>query len=305
MIDEMIGREAFLKGMQAVARDHKYLKTNWSDFFAAFEDASGADLFVFQDQWLTRTGAPMLSVDEVKFEKDKVSFRLLQDGMPYDLQVPIVVTTKAGTENHMVHLDKDSESYELKVTGAKVLAVDPDMNIFRRLHKAEIEPTISQILAEAAPTVVMDNAPALMVASGRKFAEGFIEQSVYDFIEDGKLPADVKLGSGKTNLVINPGKELLAGYKNSELMISGKNFFLGGKRYSLDKFDLVYTAASPLDPSLTDMIILCNSPHRLEAMARRLGHYGKYSYLIFPVGQGSPVKGNWQLSDSPLVVKNH
>ncbi len=305
MVDQMIGREAFLKGLQAVAADHKYIKTNWSDFFAAFEKASGQDLQNFKDQWLTRTGAPTLSVDDVKFEKNKISFRLNQGSPPYTLQIPVVVTTKSGDEEHVVHLDKMSDRFELDVSGAKVLAIDPNTQVFRRLHLAEIEPTISQILAETGPSIVLDHAPALMTEAARKFAEEFIEQPLYAFIEDGLVPADAKLGTGQSNILINPGKELLAGYKNSELMISGKNFFLGGKRYSLDKFDLVFTATNLSDPSLTDMIILCNSPHRLEAYARRLGHYGKYSYLVFPVGQGSPVKGNWQLSDSPLVVKNH
>ncbi len=302
MAEQMIGREAFLEGLQAVAADRKYVKTNWSDFFAAFSKASGRDLTSFQEQWLTRTGAPTLKVDDVEFEDNKVTFRLQQGSPPYDLQVPVVVTTKAGPEQHLVHLDKMSDRFELKVSGAKILAVDPNTQLFRRLHPAEIEPTVSQILAEIAPTIVLDHAPALMTAAARNFAGEFIEQPLYAFIEDGHLPPDAKMGTGRSNIVINPGKELLAGYKNSELMISGKNFFLGGKRYSLDKFDLVFTASSPLDPSLTDMVILCNSPHRLEALARRLGHYGKYSYLVFPVGQGSPVKGNWQLSDSPLVV---
>ncbi len=305
MVNQMIGREAFLKGLQTVAAEHKYIKTNWSDFFAAFSDASGQDLGFYQEQWLARTGAPTLSVHDVKFEKNKVSFSLRQDDQPYDLQVPVVVTTKTGTEEHMVHFDKNSDRFELKVAGAKVLAVDPGTHLFRRLHQAEIEPTISQVLAEEAPNVILDHAPALMVASARTFADDFIEGPLYDFIEDGKLRTDVPTGAGSANLVINPGKELLAEYKNSELIISGKTFFLGGKRYSLDKFDIVFTAPNPADPTLADMVILCNSPHRLEAMSRRLGHYGKYSYLIFPVGQGSPVKGNWQLSDSPMVVKNH
>lgn len=305
MINEIIGREAFLKALQAVAADHKYLKTTWSDFFAAFEAASGEDLLVFKDQWLTRTGAPTLSVDGVKFEKNKVSFRLHQSGAPYDLHVPVVVTTKAGAEQHTVHFNSDSEEFELKVSGAKSLAIDPNTELFRHLHPEEIETTMSQVLAEEAPTFVLDNAPALMNAAARKFAAEFTEKSENVFIEDGHLPADVPLGSGKTNIVINPGKELLAGYKNPELMISGKNFFLGGKRYSLAKADLVFTAPNPTDPSVTDLVILCNSPHRLEAMGRRLSHYGKYSYLMFPVGQGSPVKGNWSLSGSPLVVKAH
>jgi len=302
MVERMIGREAFLDGLQAVAKDHKYAKTNWSDFFAAFAKASSQDLSEFQTQWLSRTGAPSLVLKDVKFDKKKVSFTLEQGELPYDLQVPVLVTTSKGEEEHIVHFTKESQEFEVKVSGAKRLAVDPNTNLFRRMHPAEIEPTMSQVLAEDKPAVILDHAPQLMADAARKFAEGFIESSDYPLTEDGLLPADLKLGEGSTSILINPGAELLGQYGNAELMISGKTFFLGGKRYGLDKFDLVFTAANPNDPTVTDLIILCNSPYRLEALARRLGHYGKYSYLVFPVGQGRPEKGNWALEDSPLTA---
>ncbi len=303
MIERRIGRDAFRQGLQEVARERKYLKTNWSHFFAAFAKASGQDFRTFEEQWLTWTGAPILAVKEVAFTQDKVSFKLLQGDPPYDLQVPVVVTSKSGTEEHLIHFDDTVGHFEVKVSGASRLAIDPQAHLFRRLHPREIEPTISQILAEMGPTIVLDQAPVLMTAAAHKFAEGFIEQPLYAFREDGQLPPDAKPGAGPANIVINPGKELLAQYSVPELMVSGKTFFLGGKRYGSDKFDLVFAATNPMDPTTTDLIILCNSPHRLEALARRLGHYGKYSYLIFPKGQGSPEKGNWKLGESPLVVQ--
>lgn len=303
MVDRLIGHENFLKSLQEVAAGHKFSKASWSDFFAAFSRVSGRDLTGFQEQWLTRTGAPYLMIKDVEFKDRKVGFRLTQGSPPYDLQVPIVLTTSAGNEEHLVHLDKMSDRFELEVAGVRSLAVDPETQLFRHLHPEEIEPTISQVLADLGPTIVVDHASPSMTAAARNFAGEFIEQPLYAFVEDGQLPPDGKEGASPANVVINPQKELLGKYGNPELTISGKTFFLGGKRYSLDKYDLVYAAPTPGDLLGTDLVILCNSPQRLEALARRLGHYGKYSYLVFPVGQGRPVKGNWQLSDSPLVVK--
>ncbi len=302
MVDRMIGREAFLKSLQAVAADHKYEKTNWSDFFAAFAEASGQDLGEFQEQWLTRTGAPLLILKDVEFAEKKVSFRLIQEAPPYNLQVPVLITTADGEQEHVVRFNQASQKFEVEVSGARRLDVDPGTNMFRQLHPEEIEPTVSQILAEQSPTVILDHAPELMADAARNFAADFIQQDMYTVVEDGKLLADIQQGTGSSSILINPGAELLGLYKNPELMISGKTFFLGGKRYGLDKFDLVFTAANPFDSMVTDLVILCNSPHRLEALARRLGHYGKYSYLIFPTGQGRPERGNWALSDSPLSM---
>jgi hypothetical protein len=103
-------------------------------------------------------------------------------------------------------------------------------------------------------------------------------------------------------VVINPGTPLLNRYLTDELVLSGSTFFLGGKRYSLKENDLVFAAPNPLSPQNTDLVILCDSPHRLESLARRVVHYGKYSWLVMPRGQGDVVKGNWPLSGSPLIV---
>ncbi len=85
-------------------------------------------------------------------------------------------------------------------------------------------------------------------------------------------------------------------------MISGTTLFLDGKRYNLKDFDLVFTGQDPADPEVTDMVILSTSTHRLEALSNRVVHYGKYSWLLFPVGQGKVLRGNWAVGDSPLMA---
>ena len=303
MVERIIGRENFLAGMQKVALEHKYVKTNWSDFFAAFSEVSGEDLSGIQQQWLTRTGAASLEVANVEFKQDKVEFKLIQGAPPYDLQVPVVVTTAKGEQEHVVHFDKMAQKFELKVKGAKGISVDPGCHIFRHLHQAEIEPTISQILGVDLPAFVMDDPNEIMAAAGRKFAQGFSEMNEgFSFNINGRLVGDVPSGQPLAHVVMNPGPALLKRYLPKALMVSGKTFFLEGKRYSLDEKDLVFAAANPDEPRRTDLIIICNSPHRLEAMSRRVVHYGKYSWLIMPSGQGPVVKGNWEVSGSPLVV---
>ena len=72
-----------------------------------------------------------------------------------------------------------------------------------------------------------------------------------------------------------------------------------------DAYDLVYCATNPFDDSLTDLVIHSTSPQRIEALARRLGHYGKYSWLLRPTGQGRVLRGNWQPPGTPLSQENH
>jgi len=299
MADQAIGRENFLAGLRQVAADHHYTKASWSDFITAFAEAGDRDLSGFQEQWLTWTGAPALDLGPVEFQDHKVVFTLNQDEPAYTLEVPVVLTTGAGTEEHVVVLDQTNQEFTIEADGVGKLAVDPDYHLFRRLHPQEIEPTISQVLADEDPAFVIGSATPDMVASARNFAAGFSEKEEFPFHEDGVLPSD-----GHASIVINPGGPLLKQIAPGELMVSGATLFLEGKRYSLKEFDLVFAGRDPVDPEVTDMVILCTSDNRLEALARRLGHYGKYSWLLLPVGQGKVLRGNWPAGDSPLVAVN-
>jgi hypothetical protein len=50
-------------------------------------------------------------------------------------------------------------------------------------------------------------------------------------------------------------------------------------------------------------VVLSDSVRRLEVLAGRIGHYGKYSWLLLPKGQGRVLRGNWPVGDSPLIAR--
>jgi len=303
MIQRLVGPEVFSAGLKAVAADHMFARTAWSDFLQVFSDLSGQDLEFIRDQWLTRTGALSLAVDDVVFDGDKVRFKLLQGAPPYDVQVPVTVTGAGGEETVLVHLDKMHDTYELEIAGARALSVDPDCHLFRYLHPAEIEPTLSQILAEELPVFVADGATPEMEAAGRGFARAFTElEEGFSFNNNGVLSTDHPAAGLPAHVVMNPGADLLKQYGVPGLTVAGNTVYLDGKRYALDKFDFVFAAPNPLQPSRSDLVILCGSPQRLESLARRVGHYGKYSWLMLPAGQGRVERGNWPTTGSPLVV---
>ena len=137
----------------------------------------------------------------------------------------------------------------------------------------------------------------MMQAAGQAFAVGFAEDDAVLLATDGQL-----VPGGQANIIINPDADLLQRLAPADLKLAGKMLFLGGKRYARDKYDLVFAAADPADPAVTDLVILCDSPQRLEGLANRVGHYGKYSWLMMPVGAGRPDRGNWIPGVSPLTA---
>jgi hypothetical protein len=209
----------------------------------------------------------------------------------------VTVTTAAGSEEQVVVLDRLSREFTLEAAGITKLAVDPDCHLFRRLHPTEIEPTINQVLADEDPVFVSSTSTPEMAAAARNFATDFSETEEFPFHADGVLPS-----GGHAGIVINPSGDLLKMLAPGDLVVSGTTLFLAGKRYSLKEYDLVFAAEDPARSGVTDLVILCDSTHRLEALARRVGHYGKYSWLLLPVGQGKVLRGNWPVGDSPLMA---
>jgi hypothetical protein len=156
------------------------------------------------------------------------------------------------------------------------------------------------VLAEDVPNVVCGD-EALRDAA-RAFGEGFTDGRYFNLLTDGRPPADLPPGTYQANIVIDPAPETAALYRHPELTVAGRTIVLDGRRYSLDDYDLVYTAPNPGQGSVTDLIVLCDDSGRLAALGSRLGHYGKYSWLLLPKGQGPVLRGNWTPAGSPLVA---
>jgi hypothetical protein len=292
MADRQIGRERFLAALREVAATHRFRAAAWSDFLAAF--GLGDD---FAGQWLARTGGPSLALADVHFEATAVSFRLRQSEPVYTLAVPVRVTGAGGAETeHVVTLSGSEAVFTLPVAGATRLAVDPDCHLFRRLDPAEIEPTISQVFGSDRYAFIVEAPAGPLADAAQAFARAFAESDSVRIL-DGVLPSD-----DCAAVVINPGPALLAQFKAPGLTVSGRTFFLDGKRTSLDAADLVYAAADPRRPGRAALVVLCGSPERLPGLADRVSHYGKYSWLILPNGQGRPVRGNWEAGASPLLA---
>ncbi len=298
MIDRMVGHEAFLVALQQVAAEHKYLPAAWSDFLAAFSSAGAVDLGYFEEQWLQRTGAPTLSLRNVEFKADEVSCELLQTEPAYTLIVPLVITTPGGDQEFSVEMRGLRTEVTLPVKGARRLAVDPDCHLFRHLDPAEIEATLRQVFATDEATFSTGDHDPLLVAAAKDFAESFTEEKNPVFQADGAIP-----GQEGTGVLINPGPALRDRLLPTGLYVSGKTVVLNGKRYSLEKFDLAYVVVDPDHEDRTLLVVFCASPQRLAALANRLSHYGKYSWLLLPAGGGRVVRGNWPTGSSPLVAE--
>lgn len=64
MLMSYVGEADFRKGLKQYFNKHAYGNTSGSDLWAALSAASGKDIAAFMDPWLTRSGFPVITVDQ-------------------------------------------------------------------------------------------------------------------------------------------------------------------------------------------------------------------------------------------------
>jgi len=300
MLERLIGREPFLVALRQIYADHQFQQVGWDHFFTAFTSSSGQDLTRFQEQWLTRTGAVFIQLERAEREGDTIQVKLRQ-GMPaYDIQVPVVVTTPDGELEQIVQLRKHIDTFQIEAPGATEVRIDPDYQLFRKLHPEEIEPTLNQVLAEEVPLFILPAGNEAEVAAARQFAVEYTGIESPTVFENGQPPVDIRPGTATSFILIIPPTAELTPRLQPAVNVVGDLIFIDGARYNLNEYDLVLTATNPHDPTVTDMVVICRNPVRLPSLASRVGHYGKYSWLLFPAGQGRAIRGNWLPAGNPL-----
>ena len=99
-----------------------------------------------------------------------------------------------------------------------------------------------------------------------------------------------------------PQDKALFRHLPDEVVIDPKSFILNGKTYkqSSDVFFGVFT--HPYSENRIAALFFPLSSQQAGHVARKITHYGKYSYLAFENGKNQ-AKGFWPIKQSPLEYR--
>jgi hypothetical protein len=138
MVRGRVGDTAFFGALRKLLADFTTKPMRVSDIRAAFLAAAPADsgLAGFLDQWLERTGAPVLEVDWWSLRRDssgavQLGIRQRQPGLPYALDLEVLLTLRdSRTVLDTVHVRRREERFELELPVRAVdLRVDPNQRV--------------------------------------------------------------------------------------------------------------------------------------------------------------------------------
>ncbi len=316
MIRQEIGDEAFVSGLRLFYKKNKFRHASFDDLLECFSRTAGEDLQPRFLPWINQTGAPALSLHSIEVEKQpkryvaKITIDQVQSGPTYTLNVPIAFNLEGeeemtfftlATDDRRVTVNVELPSRPLRAT------LDPEFDVFRQLDRREIPPSIGQIFGAEKITLILPGADDPI--SSKTWLE--LARSFQAGRED-----QVEIRSSSDLTELPPGRAVwLLGTSNrwkSELDsflaplnagVSKKTArFSGASQASLEQHCFVFTAVHPQNPQLAIGWIGADLPASIPGLARKLPHYGKYSYLAFEGdAPTNSIKGQWESVGSPLT----
>lgn len=273
MLRKKVGDEIFYAALRDFYQQHKFRNASWEDVQQSFSKAADLDLRVFFDQWLLRPDVPALTVQKLRIEiKDgapELTFDLVQQNTPpYEFTVPVQV--KNGKE--MVRQDvavtqaKTPVSFSL-TSMPPTMEIDPDYDLMRKLVPDEVPPVWSRFQGGAEKMAVLAD------GSEEKFAplRPMLEEMDCAIVTESELN-EHDLGVKNLLFLGTDSKASLGLFARPAFPATG---------FTME------VRENPLAPGLVAVMMQAETREQVAAVARKLGHYGKYGYLHFEDGKNT------------------
>lgn len=288
MLKGEIGEAAFDRGLRSFWRQHKFATAGWSDLRLAFEAASKRDLGIFFKQWIARTGAPEITLEGALQTPGGVAFTIGQSGSPYEMELPVTLTTDGGDKKYPVRVTGRRTPVKLASARAvRGLALDSGFDVFRRLSPGEAPPILRDTTFATDVVTVLATADAGMRQAAVQLAERLL----------GGRPRLSESVMAAALLLIGSSGRVGDFLKARNLPPTPNNITSAGTaRAWAGRWTDEQGGERPL------LVVEADDLTALELILRPLPHYGRKGYLVF---EGSKVidQGLWPAQAGPLSVR--
>ncbi len=306
MLRQQLGDDLFWDSLREVFRDRLFQRTSWKNFQEAFENRCHCSLQTFFDQWLTRKGAPHLSLERIHSRPSdsvwQVTGNLVQTRPTYKLQLHVTLESGRQKVTRKIDVSEEVTPFQISSNGPpERLQVDPEFHTFRHLYPPEIPPSINSL----------KGSPAVLVVTAKHTWPGMKETvriltlslGLRDFksVPEGELKAEA-MKNYDLFMVGFPERSDLLSRLPQEVTIRKSGFAINGRAYSHPSAVFFGVFPHPFAADRVMALFLPLSPEYAQEVARKVTHYGKYSYLAFSQGR-TQERGIWPISESPLIYQ--
>ena len=313
MLRNLVGDDAYRRALQRFYRDERGKRASFDDIRRAHEAISNRDLDAFFKQWVTRTGAPDLRVIDAVVKPSAAGYLVSatlhqqQREAVFALDVPVRLQTATGIVEKRIAVTARDTRFSIAASAEPLgLQVDPEFDLFRLLDARETAPSLGQVFGEATVIAVMPAAAdgAHLDAYRAMLDAWRSPNTTLTITSDAALkalPADAAAWVfGRDNKL---AARLFASDAASGYVADATGVLAKGERFDFRGHSLVVVRRNPQNAAKAVAWIAVDPLAAAPALARKLPHYGKYSYLGFDGDEPTnKLKGEWTASDSPLRV---
>ncbi|MBT5738407.1 MAG: M20/M25/M40 family metallo-hydrolase [Planctomycetes bacterium] len=323
MIRLKVGEEAFKKGLQEFYSSYSFRSASFEDIAASIGEVAGIKLVDWMKSWIETTGAPDFQLTvESGGASSRIVIEQVQEQGPYPVRVPVQIQLKSspGWLQEVVEFSANEagiiprqQSFEVEHSLAAV-RVDPLFDVFRRLDSSETPPTIGDIFGASSQLIILPSqSPRL--SAWRELAESWASSGDVQIILDRELN-EISDGTAIWFLgePILPEEyralltEIQEKGASEQFTLASSLWNLPDMKQSSEKAPLrqqdhcgIQVARQSGKENSTMGWIRCYREAAIPGLARKLPHYGKYSYLLFEGDEPTNVgKGEWSTGSSPL-----
>lgn len=304
MVRRQIGDPAFWATLQGVYKQHLFKAISWDDWRRAFEAQAGVALKAFFDQWVNGAGAPKPAFKGLKVvQADSgylISGRILQPSPFFTFPVDIVLETRQGSVTQTIQVSGKSTAFQIQAPAMPDrLIFDPDVNLWRRLYETEIPPTVNSIKGSDNVTVIVAGGLNRSDADMASMLSAALGLQQVTLVHEDAVDLDA-LANKDLILFGRPKRSDLLAVLPVQLKHNGRQMIINNTQYS-DSADVYFCVVSGARSDQQVVALFWpNDMRHAEAVARKITHYGRYSYLVFRNGRNI-AKGTWPVTESPLI----
>ena len=314
-----IGDDSFWRGLKTFVSRFRNRSADWGSLEAVFSHESHQDLRWFFEQWVERSGAPVLSLGEIGAHRVKgvdgreawrLTVQLQQAGRPFRMAIPLVIIMKDMMETRWMAISQSEDTTEFVLPHQPLwVELDPDLMAFRRFARGQFPPMLNGYVTDPHRTVV------------RAFSDSGspLQQVVARIVDqEAKLPETQKtrvLPVEAATLPPSGSVLVLAGADQQRAVqsivrescgdlvrLESAGFQIHGQPYEGPMMAVLFSCHRANVPGSVITVLYGVTPQAVAKISRLLFYYGWQSYVIFH--EGAVVKRElWQSSQEMKEVQ--
>jgi len=195
MLARKIGQDEFWAAIREFNTEMLGAYASWEDLRRECEARGGAKLDTFFEQWIRRSGAPQLRLEQARYRvaERTLTLAIAQDGPVFDLDVPLRIRTAGGTHDVTVTMreSRHEESIQMEEMPNSV-ELDPDYHVLRRVASDELIPTTALTRRGGAFAVVL---PSGAVEEPYKQIQSIFQSSFNDHERIERTAGEIEEGA--------------------------------------------------------------------------------------------------------------